>query len=335
MKNLLKDFSRFLLKFCWIIVACALLGLASGFLTKKDATKEEKYSYITSAKLTVDIERLEESVDPTSENAGELKFSLFNTAYSLLPTFREIIYSKNTVLQRISEEYFAISGEEITPDELIEDLGVSYHEGALTFDVSYKSEDKEKCETIVDLVCKYGLEVVNNVSVDVKLCVGNVSECVSSAKLLGTSQAIDAFITKINNNTQAIYDNVKATLTGSDYVSIFDIQNSFKFTKDNGSLKIEYLSSNENVANKVVQYVLSSSFLGTELTIDEGITNSKNYVDEISTTEIIDVNESRAVNNIVSLTVAGAVCSFVVLCIAFLYINRSKVFCKTEQKDKQ
>lgn len=330
MNILLKDLGRFLLKFCWIIVICAVLGGVLGFVTKKDKPEKEDCTYRASAKFVVDLLDLEDYVNDSIISGGATDdknvFSAYNAAYSLLPSFKEILLSRSSVVDRVVYEYnLGVTDEEdkLTADDLLENISVDFPTSSLTFDMSYSAEKKTECEQVLRLMCKYGVLKVNQYSNMIKIKLSTFNSYTASVAVSGEKANLDAYKTKITQNYENIFNYVNASLTDNEYIQLFDVANGFSFVESDGVLTVSYESNFNKCVQKALEYVTATSF-ATNVTIGESQSNAK-VIEEFNVFEIEKLAQNGPVNNTLVLAVFGAVLSAVILCVIFIFkTNKEK-----------
>ncbi len=352
MNTLLKDLGRFLLKFCWIIVICALLGGVLGFVTKKPAGEEKKYTYTSSAKIMVDIQNLNESLGSGSaevDSEGKVIFTENNLAYSLLPTFKELLFSRASVVNRVVEDYNATVQEKkdkIKADYVCTVTSLNFPTGALSFDITVTTEKEIKSKTILSLMCKYGITKINEYSDNVKVRLSNYDYYQSSVKVSGEKDALSAFKAKIAEKDLEIFEYIKSGLTNDEYVQRYDVKNGYKFKQDGDDLIVSFESNYYACAQLAISAVIDDEFIGNSITVDiDTFETTYQNIDDIYTECKTEKTEVKAVNNTIILAIFGAVGAVLVLTFIFIMKNgygekstdseESKTDEKTEEKEEQ
>ncbi|MBR7110485.1 MAG: hypothetical protein IKC83_01290 [Clostridia bacterium] len=328
MNTLLKDLGRYLLKFCWIIVICALLGGVLGFVTKKPAGEEKKYTYTSSAKIMVDIQNLNDTLGSGSAQVdaeGKVIFSEYNLAYSLLPTFKEILFSRNSVVYRVVKDYNSTvqdKKEKITADYVCTVTSLNFPAGALSFDITVTTDKETKSKAILSLMCKYGISKINEYSDNVKVRLSNYDYYQSSVKVSGEQDALSAFKTKIEQKDLEIFEYIKAGLSNDEYVQRYDVKNGYKFEKDGDDLIISFESNYNTCAELAISAVIDDEFIGNGVTADiDTFETTYQNIDDIYTERKTEKTEVKAVNNTIILALFGAIGATLVLTFIFIMKN--------------
>lgn len=329
MSSVLKGLCRFLIKFCWIVIIVAILGGVVGFLTKTEQTVVVTDEYTTSVKFIVDMDHLENNVkfDESSGIAdSQVVFTGYNTAYSLFPTFKDVIFSKTTVMEKIQQEYFDLTAEKIEMEDLINAYTTDFPTNSLSFSVSCKSDTVEKSETLIKLMCKYGLERINTVSNIVKVEISSIVTYADTVIVTGSTEQLNAYKKKVEEAKSVIYTSAVESM--DDYVQRNSVMNGFDFVVENGKLKLVFGSTNKSLNDFVVNYITDVDFVSDVVTISRENTQilyeEDFYSEKISEEEIIP-----ATDNTMIFAVFGALGAILVLCVIYMYKNGN--FTNTEE----
>ncbi len=323
MHGLIKDLSNFILKFCWIIVICALAGGVLGYFTKSETSTTERYNYQATAKISIDVKELEErtiiDVGSSSGESSKSLFSGYNTAYSLLPTFKNKFMSKNLVLQKVCDEYKELTGEEITVSKLESGISMEFPESALLFDVTYTSDSEAESAKIIELLCKWGVHNINQYSDLIKVKLSSIDFNYATVMVSGSDTRLTEFKKAVLDNVQNIYTSIKPNLSEDDYVLLRDIQNGLSFSEiSNGSYVVKFSGNSLKCAELVIGYVKSGAIDSTDLTLGDVKTKTDHleevYISRTSNTVTTGINR----NNTLLLTVFGAIGSLLVLVLVFI-----------------
>lgn len=272
-------------KFWWIIIGATILGILVGAIFGRTRTST---TYTSTAQIEIDIKHLEGEYNPGNGSPSYLVG--YNTAHSLIPTFEQKIFSKETVLKRVAEEHAKNTGFLFNLDALRKKFSFAFAENALIIELSCTTDEAEESLSLLKLLCKYGLQSANTVSSAVKLQIAKVPVYSYSTTITGASaQQITAMKEKLEMSNDLIYDEIMKGLPET-YLQRDDIRNGFSFdSKSNGDVIWSYFSTNRDVTVSVMEYILQKDDnIMTGLTVDRSfLTDGKEpdieYFAEIAT----------------------------------------------------
>ncbi len=328
----LEKMGRFLVKLWWIIIIVALIGAGFGYFTATKATSET--TYVTIAKITADMDKFEEQIeffnnDSSDFNSSTNVYDAYNAAYALFTTYRDIVLSRETVLQRASEEYYLKTGKLMSIDEIEKMFWLDFPGGSLSFSICCQNADKDLSREMCEIVSKYGVNRLNEFSDFLKLELSAVPVCTTSITLTGDNSAILAFKQKVDNESELIYSAVKAILASNDstkdeYLQRADVENGFSFLESNGEVALTFKSSSSVISNTIIDYVTANGY-NSGLTVKEGTKiSTKEYINDISQKIKVTTTESNTIENVILHAVLSTFIAFVVICIVYVIIEVKK-----------
>lgn len=310
MSIVLRGLCRFLIKFCWIIVIIAIIFGAVGYFTKTERKSTVENQYISSVKLIVDIKDLENGTDSNEFFTG------YNTAYSLFPTYKDILFAKTTVLERIKNEYYVLTNEEITVDDLKSAYSFSFPENALSFTLSCKTDSQDKSAILIDLICKYGVSRLNEISAVIKVEISSTTVVINTVELKGSEYAVNAYKEKIEESKPDIYSAAVAAID-SEYVQREQIQSGFSLKESDNGVILSFEGNSLKINEFVIDYVTNESFIeGLEI-VKVNNPDIKYLKDVYSSVESNTV-VTPAVDNTITLALLGVFAAGIVLCLIYL-----------------
>jgi len=317
-------------KFWWIIIGATILGIIVGAVFGRTRTST---TYTSTAQIEIDIEHLEGEYNPGNSSPSYLVG--YNTAHSLFPTFEQKIFSKETVLQRVADDYAKSTGFLFDLDALRKKFTFSFAENALIVELSCTTDEADESLALLKLLCKYGLQSANTVSSAVKLQIAKVPVYTYSTTITGASeQQITAMKEKLEMSNDLIYDEIMKGLPET-YLQRDDIRNGFDYAvKSNGDVTWSYSSTNNDVTISVMEYILEKDDnILSGLTVDRSfLTDGKEpdieYFAEITTGK--PVTTSRMMFYAIVVGGLAFVCGAGLS--AILYYKAEKAEKKAEEK---
>lgn len=310
----------FIRKLWYVIIICAVVGAGLGYLTSIET--KEKYNYVTSAKLIIDVNELGNVVDDD--------FNKYNTAYALFPTIKDLIFSQGIVLDRVCEEYNSIHGTQYTVQNVQSKTWAEFNESSLVFTLYYQDENKQISLDFSDLMVKYVIETINQLADNVKFKLFEMTIYTSDTiTISGDATVLESYKKNVLTNYGEIYKSVETNLssnpsTQNEYVQEKDIINGLSIiNNDNGSISFTYKGSSEIVAEEVIKYLVSAEKLQSLTAVGEIKFTKERIQDKYCVEQLIEGGSNKG-QNILIFTFLGIFVSIVMLCVIHLIIEEEK-----------
>lgn len=320
----LKKMWQFILKFWWIVVIMAVLGAGLGYFTATEETSTTKY--ISSAKVILDIDHLDKMEVSSSSGSDNGEYTKYNIAYSLFPTFQDLVLSSEGVLERASDEYNAKHGTDYDANGVKNMLWLEFPGNSLTFTIHCQDEDKDVSYEMCELVAKYGVQRINQFSDDVKMQLSSLYVYTTTVNATVTSENVEL----IKQRKEDIYNAVKAGLVEKEYLQLVDVEEGLTVSET----KVTFVGYDKSVNEKLVKFLITSGLVSADPT---AITTSVEKINEIAQMTNVEVVESNLTKNIIVNAILFVIISVIGLCVAQVIVQekaKKSSTAKAEEKSE-